>query len=165
MESLTLVLCSILAFCLAFYLLVNYFRPYARLKAIGEARRVLLVVSHPDDESMFFGPTLLNLCRTRPSAENVFLLCMSNGDFRGNGEGVVRKHELYAACNVLGLPEENITILRYRTMTYMFFEDSSQCGQYFNIYGKLSFGPNLSFKVDLTFCESKVPCIFLCYRL
>jgi len=113
MESLTLVLCSILAFCLAFYLLVNYFRPYARLKAIGEARRVLLVVSHPDDESMFFGPTLLNLCRTRPSAENVFLLCMSNGDFRGNGEGVVRKHELYAACNVLGLPEENITILSY----------------------------------------------------
>ena len=121
MESLTLILCSILAFCLAFYLLATYFRPYARLKAIGEARRVLLVVSHPDDESMFFGPTLLNLCRTRTSAENVFLLCMSNGDFRGAGKtaagtaglGVARKHELYAACKVLGVPEENITILRY----------------------------------------------------
>ena len=93
MESLTLILCSILAFCLAFYLLATYFRPYARLKAIGEARRVLLVVSHPDDESMFFGPTLLNLCRSRGSAEGVFLLCMSNGDFR-KGQGAARKHEL-----------------------------------------------------------------------
>ena len=113
MESLTLILLSILAFCLAFYLLATYFRPYARLKAIGggEARRVLLVTSHPDDESMFFGPTLLNLCRTRAGAENVFLLCMSNGDFR-KGQGMARKHELYAACKILGVPEENITILR-----------------------------------------------------
>ena len=29
MEGLTLVLCSILAFCLAFYLVATYFRPYA----------------------------------------------------------------------------------------------------------------------------------------
>jgi len=114
MESLTLILLSILVFCLAFYLLATYFRPYARLKAIGEARRVLLVISHPDDETMFFGPTLLNLCRTRAGADNVFLLCMSNGDFKGNrAHGLTRKRELYAACKVLGLPEENITILSY----------------------------------------------------
>jgi len=129
MESLTLVLLSILAFCLAFYLMATYFRPYARLKAIPDCGRVLLVVSHPDDESMFFGPTLVNLCKTEKLRENVFLLCMSNGDYRpGQGGsssgpgpsgpgaraiGVTRKKELYAACRVLGLPEENITVLSY----------------------------------------------------
>lgn len=106
-------LVSILAFCLAFYLMATYFRPYARLKAIPDCKRVLLVVSHPDDESMFFGPTLVNLCKSEKMRENVFLLCMSNGDYRGQGMGVTRKRELYAACRVLGLPEENITVLSY----------------------------------------------------
>jgi len=118
MEGLTLILCSILAFCLAFYLLATYFRPYARLKAIKDAERVLLVISHPDDESMFFGPTILSLCGNGrrgstpvPGAKNVFLLCMSNGDYRNQGS--VRKHELYSACKLLGIPEENITLLSY----------------------------------------------------
>jgi len=110
MEGLTLILCSILAFCLAFYLLATYFRPYARLKAIKDVQRVLLVTSHPDDESMFFGPTILNLCQNNNKNE-VFLLCMSTGDYRNQGK--VRKHELYEACKVLGIPEENITLLSY----------------------------------------------------
>merc|ERR1712117_391697 len=100
-------MCSILAFCLAFYLLATYFRPYAKLKAIKDVGRVLVVISHPDDESMFFGPTILNLCRVNP--KHLFLLCMTNGDYRRQGN--IRKHELYKACKVLGVPEENITIL------------------------------------------------------
>lgn len=34
----------------------------------------MLVIAHPDDESMFFGPALLNL-----QDEEIFLLCLSTG--------------------------------------------------------------------------------------
>lgn len=43
-----------------------------------EDRTVLLVIAHPDDEAMFFAPTLLGLLA--PSAHNtVHLLCLSTG--------------------------------------------------------------------------------------
>lgn len=38
---------------------------------------VLLITAHPDDECMFFAPTILALTRLAP--ENVYLLCLSNG--------------------------------------------------------------------------------------
>jgi N-acetylglucosaminylphosphatidylinositol deacetylase len=41
-------------------------------------KRVLLLIAHPDDEAMFFAPTLLAL--TRPENGNhVKILCLSNG--------------------------------------------------------------------------------------
>lgn len=118
MEELTLILGAILAFCITFYVFAAYVRPYARLKEIQGAKRVLIVTSHPDDETMFFGPTILSLCgakrtSTQPqvAANNVFLLCLSNGDYKNQGK--VRKHELYRACKILGIPEENLTVLSY----------------------------------------------------
>ncbi|KAH9410967.1 putative GlcNAc-PIde-N-acetylase [Ordospora pajunii] len=48
--------------------------------------RCLLLIAHPDDESMFFAPTLLNLRR------NVDILCLSNGDKYGKGK--IREKEL-----------------------------------------------------------------------
>ena len=44
---------------------------------------VLLVIAHPDDEAMFFGPTLTTL-RNRPGGPNVQLLCLSTGKVRGS---------------------------------------------------------------------------------
>jgi len=38
--------------------------------------RVLLVVAHPDDESMFFAPTILQI---RGSNIPLFILCLSTG--------------------------------------------------------------------------------------
>ena len=40
--------------------------------------RVLLITAHPDDESMFFAPTVITL--TQANVE-VFLLCLSEGHF------------------------------------------------------------------------------------
>lgn len=41
-------------------------------------RRITLLIAHPDDEAMFFGPTLLGL--TRPELGNqVRILCLSSG--------------------------------------------------------------------------------------
>jgi len=105
MELLTLALVIILTFCLTFYALIAN----AKRKEIKTARRVLLVTSHPDDECMFFGPTVLSM--TKNPAVSLFLLCMSNGDYRR--EGQTRKKELYKACHSLGIDEQNVTILSY----------------------------------------------------
>jgi N-acetylglucosaminylphosphatidylinositol deacetylase len=54
----------------------------------------ILVIAHPDDESMFFAPTLLSL-------ENVSVICLSNGNY--NGLGRIREKELDRACEILGV--------------------------------------------------------------
>lgn len=43
-------------------------------------KRICLLIAHPDDEAMFFAPTLLGL--TRPETGNhVKILCLSSGMF------------------------------------------------------------------------------------
>ena len=115
-----MILVSILGFCVMFHFLAHYFKPYSRLKMLKEAKRVLIITSHPDDETMFFGPTILSLCRGKSNflPSNLFLLCMSTGDHKSMGAR--RKHELYEACRILGIPEENITILRYEIKLVLF---------------------------------------------
>jgi len=108
MEDLTLFLCSIFAFCMCFYLLTAYIKPYRHMKELRAARRVIFVISHPDDEVMFFGPTILGLAAT---AAEVFLLCLSTGNYAGLGK--VRKEELYRSCSVLGIPERNVVVVRH----------------------------------------------------
>ncbi len=48
--------------------------------AFSSEDRVLIVTAHPDDESMFFSPTILSLVggKNRPSTM-CSLLCLSNG--------------------------------------------------------------------------------------
>lgn len=57
-----------------------------------EVRRALLVISHPDDESMFFSPTLEFLVGREIDVE---VLCLSNGN--AEGLGTTREGELYSA--------------------------------------------------------------------
>ena len=58
----------------------------------------LLVVAHPDDESMFFTPTVCELSRQQQS---VHVLCLSNGNYDGLGK--TREVELVKAVEVLGI--------------------------------------------------------------
>jgi N-acetylglucosaminylphosphatidylinositol deacetylase len=61
-------------------------------------KNVCLLIAHPDDECMFFGPILRRL---RGLNNNMFVLCMTNGNFYG--KGVERESELKASCfNLLG---------------------------------------------------------------
>ncbi len=118
-EDLTLFLTAVLCLCLSIYFFVARLWPRSRRAALGfgeSTKRVLLVTAHPDDEVMFFGPTLAALCRSNNEkkdgdAVEVMLLCLSYGDYRGGG--MERKRELYESCRELGVPEENITVLRY----------------------------------------------------
>lgn len=63
-------------------------------------KRICLLIAHPDDEAMFFAPTVIAL--TRPELQNhVKILCLSSGDAAGLGE--TRKRELTKSGLVLGL--------------------------------------------------------------
>ncbi|XP_071715984.1 uncharacterized protein [Rutidosis leptorrhynchoides] len=69
-------------------------------------RNVLLVIAHPDDESMFFSPTINQLTSR---GHNVHILCMSTGNADGIGD--VRKKELYRASAILKVPNLQVTVL------------------------------------------------------
>jgi len=63
-------------------------------------RRICLLIAHPDDETMFFAPSVLAL--TRPSLGNhLKILCLSSGN--ADGLGSVRKNELVASALHLGV--------------------------------------------------------------
>ncbi|KAI9202010.1 putative deacetylase LmbE-like domain-containing protein [Polychytrium aggregatum] len=69
--------------------------------------RVLVVVAHPDDECMFFGPTITAL--TSSNADKVFLLCLSSGNY--DGLGSIRKKELVDSASELGISPSHVTVL------------------------------------------------------
>ncbi|KAL7919599.1 putative N-acetylglucosaminyl phosphatidylinositol de-N-acetylase [Trichoderma austrokoningii] len=62
------------------------------------AKNVLIVTAHPDDECLFFSPTILGVL-DRNRAINGGLLVMSTGNNYGLGE--TRKQELKGSCSAL----------------------------------------------------------------
>lgn len=91
---------------------------------LGDYPRVLLLTAHPDDEAMFFGPTLLALASASPPGEapidlqdhsqavlsipkpklEVFSLCLSTGN--ADGLGNVRAAELEASLDIFGVSKD-----------------------------------------------------------
>jgi N-acetylglucosaminylphosphatidylinositol deacetylase len=84
---------------------------YAYTSSTAQARfptlrnkRICLLIAHPDDEAMFFAPTLLAL--TRPETGNhVKILCLSTGN--ADGLGGTRRRELVKSAMLLGLRQED----------------------------------------------------------
>lgn len=137
-EALELLILSILFFIVLnivlFYLIHNYrngkcnFRFARSTKLPDNVSRVLLVTAHPDDECMFFGPTLIALKRRNC---RIFVLCMSRGKlnnlkwdkldlknkfnywFTGDYEkqGHIRKDELWSACKCFEIKPQDITLI------------------------------------------------------
>lgn len=112
LDHLILVALAYLLICFSTYQLM--FRRFAgRFHFINDVRlakfrRVLIVTAHPDDECMFFGPTILTLTQRKEPC-TVYLLCLSNGNFECKGN--IRKQELYDATKVLRLKDEHITVM------------------------------------------------------
>ena len=65
-------------------------RSYSEEKdsSLDKEKKVMLVISHPDDEAMFFGPTLESLKKTTNviATTKVFCICLSNGNASGLGQ-------------------------------------------------------------------------------
>ncbi|MED6120420.1 hypothetical protein PIB30_020772 [Stylosanthes scabra] len=93
-----------------FTILMLSFFPFTNNRASPLRKRtnVLLVISHPDDESMFFTPTI-NFLTSR--GHNVQVLCLSIGD--ADGKGNIRKRELFQACVALKVPMQQVKIVNH----------------------------------------------------
>ncbi|XP_057749996.1 uncharacterized protein LOC130968633 isoform X1 [Arachis stenosperma] len=93
-----------------FTILILSFFPFTNHRAAPLRKRnnVLLVIAHPDDESMFFTPTINFLTSRR---HNVQVLCLSIGD--ADGKGNIRKKELFQACVALKVPMQQVKIVNH----------------------------------------------------
>jgi LmbE family N-acetylglucosaminyl deacetylase len=83
------------------------------MAGVGSGTRVLLVFSHPDDESVFAAGLIQQLCRT---GNQVRLLCLTQGQAGSlrhglsprEDLGMARSRELRRACTLLGLQDHRI---------------------------------------------------------
>ncbi|XP_050543547.1 N-acetylglucosaminyl-phosphatidylinositol de-N-acetylase isoform X2 [Daktulosphaira vitifoliae] len=80
----------------------------ASVLIVGYVWIYLRTSPHPDDECMFFGPTIKEL--TKNSNVQVYLMCLSDGNYEG--KGTIRISELYKSCKILGMKEENILVCK-----------------------------------------------------
>ncbi|KAF2078024.1 hypothetical protein CYY_000662 [Polysphondylium violaceum] len=74
-------------------------------------RTVAFVIAHPDDECMFFTPTILHYKRME---YNIIVLCISSGNQAGLGR--FRSIELVKSCNELGIPGKNVIVIDWPTL-------------------------------------------------
>lgn len=82
------------------FIVAVLYRPYTLDTAfhVGQIpQKVLLLTAHPDDECLFFSPTILALHKSA----DVFSMCVSTGNSDGLGD--IRKQELEKSLDVLGV--------------------------------------------------------------
>lgn len=71
---------------------------------------VYFVIGHPDDEVMFFSPSIIEL--GKPSYNNTLkLICFSVGDAVDPSFGPIRSNELVRSSTILGIKPENVVVL------------------------------------------------------
>lgn len=63
--------------CIFLYLSIARWRLIHFKRDVKNSSRVLIVIAHPDDECMFFGPTVINF--TKKDNCKVYLMCLSTG--------------------------------------------------------------------------------------
>jgi len=62
--------------------------------SVPSGSRILFVIAHPDDETMFFSPTISHL---QSIGHYLHFLCLTSGNFYG--KGTIRKIELVSCFN------------------------------------------------------------------
>ncbi|VUZ96997.1 N-acetylglucosaminyl-phosphatidylinositol de-N-acetylase, putative [Plasmodium vivax] len=93
-----------------FYFLWHYLseRKKDLLTWLKEKENVSFVIAHPDDEIMFFFPTI-KLLFEKKKKEEIFLLSLTNGDFYSQGK--IREKELYHVWSYLGGVKNNCKVM------------------------------------------------------
>jgi N-acetylglucosaminylphosphatidylinositol deacetylase len=74
-----------------------------------EGKRFLLMFAHPDDETMFFTPTLTALTE---GGADIHFLCLSAGDHKNLG--IKRIKEMFEVASCLNIPKEHVKISHYQ---------------------------------------------------
>ncbi|KAJ6504181.1 N-acetylglucosaminylphosphatidylinositoldeacety la se [Mycena vitilis] len=82
----------------------------------GFAGNILLLTAHPDDECMFFSPTILALAAAQESSvssrapvSSLYSLCLSVGN--ADGLGAIRTFELESSLDILGIDTDKRLIV------------------------------------------------------
>jgi N-acetylglucosaminylphosphatidylinositol deacetylase len=82
---------------------VYHHSPRADIDATGAGRTALILTAHPDDEAMFFSPTIMGL---KNHGWEVRGLCLSTGN--AEGLGAERVEELKRSYGVFGVQESHV---------------------------------------------------------
>nr|XP_022335916.1 N-acetylglucosaminyl-phosphatidylinositol de-N-acetylase-like [Crassostrea virginica] len=103
----------ILISCIILLIIVYSFAFFVRKLQIPSKvpismQKVLIITAHPDDECMFFSPTIQALLN---AGHFVHVLCLSNGNFYGLGK--TRSLELFSSCEILGVPLRNVHLFNH----------------------------------------------------
>ena len=77
-----------------------------------KGKNILLLTAHPDDEIMFFFPTIKNL-----KHNNLHLLCLSNGNYENIGK--IREKEIKKICQLLNF--KNLSIENFEDNINLFW--------------------------------------------
>jgi len=102
--------CWILIITVAISIWLHRFRGSAIMSNII-GKSVLILTAHPDDECMFFGPTI---CSLSSVGVPIHILCLSTGDYYGLGE--TRISEFYKSVSLLGVQSERAHIVNDYTL-------------------------------------------------
>ncbi|KZS97091.1 LmbE-like protein, partial [Sistotremastrum niveocremeum HHB9708] len=104
---------------------------------------VLLLTAHPDDEVMFFSPTIFELLARNIT---VISLCLSTGNADGLGE--IRRNELSHSLDVLGIGAANGIVLDHPQL-----QDNISLAWHPEIIASVLLQPVLSYNINaiLTF--------------
>lgn len=76
-EHLILTVLIYCVLCVLLYVGIVRWRVLEFRRDVRSPKRVLLVIAHPDDECMFFGPTVLNFTGNKDCT--LYLMCLSTG--------------------------------------------------------------------------------------
>lgn len=82
LETLEHLLIAILIYftiCILLYLCITRWNFIQFRRDLNQHKNVLLIIAHPDDECMFFGPTVRNFV-SDPKC-SFYLMCLSTGTF------------------------------------------------------------------------------------
>lgn len=74
---------------------------------------VYFVIGHPDDEVMFFSPSLVEIIKPK-HGNHVRLVCFSRGDAVHESFGAIRSQELRNSARIMGVADEDVVILDYK---------------------------------------------------
>lgn len=74
---------------------------------------IYYIIGHPDDEVMFFSPSIIELLKPKHNNE-VKLICFSTGDSEDASIGLIRSEELFKSARILGIDQSNVEILPYQ---------------------------------------------------
>ncbi|KAG5519869.1 hypothetical protein PMAC_000146 [Pneumocystis sp. 'macacae'] len=91
--------------CFVFFIIWRNTSFLVHFKPWFSNKKVLFLIAHPDDEVMFFGPSILQI----KNDNEIYLVCLSTGNAEGLGE--IRKKEFIKSCNILGILPQNIKII------------------------------------------------------